>query len=94
MLALAPSEVLLDRAVAGDTRPIAELLPGLRAHGVRRVSPNGVLGDPAGASAAEGEQLLAQLVAGLNAQLDKRGGGVGGGGGGGGGGGRVLLADT
>ena len=71
MLALAPSEVLLDRAVAGDTRPIIELLPELRAHGVRKVSPNGVLGDPAGASAAEGEQLLAQLVAGLNAKLDK-----------------------
>jgi len=71
MLALAPSEVLLDQAAAGDTRPIAELLPELRAHGVRKVSPNGVLGDPAGASAAEGEQLLAQLVRGLNAQLDK-----------------------
>jgi mycofactocin system creatininase family protein len=71
MLALAPSEVLLDRAAAGDTRPIAELLPELRAHGVRKVSPNGVLGDPAGASAAEGKQLLAQLVAGLNAKLDK-----------------------
>jgi creatinine amidohydrolase len=27
------------------------------------VSPNGVLGDPAGASAAEGEQLLATMVA-------------------------------
>jgi creatinine amidohydrolase/Fe(II)-dependent formamide hydrolase-like protein len=71
MLALAPSEVLLDRAAAGDTRPIAELLPELRAHGVRKVSPNGVLGDPTGASAAEGKQLLAQLVAGLNAKLDK-----------------------
>ena len=71
MLALAPSEVLLDRAAAGDTRPIAELLPELRAHGVRKVSANGVLGDPAGASAAEGEQLLGQLVGGLNAKLDK-----------------------
>jgi len=71
MLALAPSEVLLDRAVAGDTRPITELLPELRAHGVRKVSPNGVLGDPAGASAAEGEQLVAQLAASLNARLDK-----------------------
>jgi mycofactocin precursor peptide peptidase len=71
MLALAPSEVLQDRAVAGDTRPIAELLPALRAHGVRKVSRNGVLGDPAGASAVEGHQLLAQLVAGLNTKLDK-----------------------
>ncbi len=71
MLALAPSEVLLDRAAAGDTRPIAELLPELRAHGVSRVSPNGVLGDPAGASAEEGERLLRQLTASLTATLDK-----------------------
>jgi creatinine amidohydrolase len=70
MLALAPSEVLLDRAAAGDTRPIAELLPELRAHGVRAVSPNGVLGDPAGASAAEGEQLLDLLVTNLSQTLD------------------------
>jgi creatinine amidohydrolase len=70
MLALAPAEVLLDRAAAGDTRPIAELLPELRAHGVRKVSPNGVLGDPAGASAAEGTRLLDLLVANLNETLD------------------------
>jgi creatinine amidohydrolase len=70
MLALAPSEVLMDRAVAGDTRPIAELLPGLRAHGVRRVSPNGVLGDPAGASAEEGTRLLGLLAAKLSENLD------------------------
>jgi mycofactocin precursor peptide peptidase len=70
MLALAPSEVLLDRAEAGDTRPIGELLPELRSDGVRKVSPNGVLGDPAGASAAEGEQLLDMLVANLTETLD------------------------
>jgi mycofactocin precursor peptide peptidase len=71
MLALAPSEVLLDRAAAGDTRPIADIMPALRAGGIRRLSPNGVLGDPAGASAAEGEELLGSLAASLNAQLDK-----------------------
>jgi mycofactocin precursor peptide peptidase len=70
MLALAPSEVLLDRATAGDTRPIGELLPELRAHGVRKVSPDGVLGDPAGASAAEGMRLLDLLVANLSETLD------------------------
>jgi mycofactocin precursor peptide peptidase len=70
MLALAPSEVLLDRAAAGDTRPIAELLPELRAHGVRKVSPNGVLGDPAGASADEGTRLLDLMVANLSETLD------------------------
>jgi mycofactocin precursor peptide peptidase len=71
MLALAPSEVLLERAAAGDTRPVAELLPELRAHGVRKVSPNGVLGDPSGASAAEGARLLDRLAASLNEELDK-----------------------
>jgi len=70
MLALAPSEVLLDRAATGDTRPIAALLPELRAHGVRKVSPNGVLGDPADASAAEGAELLGLLAASLTETLD------------------------
>ena len=51
-----------DRAVAGATTPIGALLPRLRAEGVRAVSPTGVLGDPAGASAEEGAALLADLV--------------------------------
>ena len=50
------------RAVAGDTRPIGELLPQLRAGGVRAVSASGVLGDPTRASAAAGERLLDGLV--------------------------------
>lgn len=62
MLALAPDRVDLDRAVVGDTTPMADLLPRLRADGVRAVSPTGVLGDPAGASADVGEELLARLV--------------------------------
>lgn len=57
-------------AQTGGRRPLAELMPALRAHGVRAVSPNGVLGDPAGASAAEGELLLARLTAALGAALD------------------------
>jgi mycofactocin precursor peptide peptidase len=70
MLALAPSDVRADRAAAGDTRPLAELLPDLRAYGVRKVAANGVLGDPSGASAAEGERLLGLLVASLTETLD------------------------
>jgi mycofactocin precursor peptide peptidase len=38
----------------------------LRERGVRAVSGNGVLGDPAGASAAEGERLLARLTLSLS----------------------------
>ena len=71
MLALAPAEVLLDAAVAGDTRPLREIMPDLSARGVRPVSPNGVLGDPAGASAAEGERLLGLLVADLAETVDR-----------------------
>jgi creatinine amidohydrolase len=71
MLALAPGDVRLDAAVAGETRPLPEIMASLRAHGVRQVSPNGVLGDPAGASAAEGAALLDLLVADLRATIDR-----------------------
>jgi mycofactocin precursor peptide peptidase len=71
MLALAPEDVLLAAAAPGDTRPVNVIMPALRARGVRAVSPNGVLGDPTGASAEEGEKLLATLVGGLTGTLDK-----------------------
>src|SRR3954451_18659619 len=53
MLHVEPGVVREALAAAGETAPIGELLPRLRAQGVRAVSPNGVLGDPAGASAEE-----------------------------------------
>jgi mycofactocin system creatininase family protein len=58
-------------AEAGETAPIGELLPRLRAEGVRAVSPSGVLGDPAGASAEEGAHLLAELAARLRTALQR-----------------------
>ena len=70
MLALRPGDVRLEAAGPGETRPLALIMADLRTHGVRPVSPNGVLGNPAGASAAEGERLLALLVADLIATLD------------------------
>jgi mycofactocin system creatininase family protein len=70
MLALAPGDVRLAAAEAGETRPLAEIMPALRAGGVRAVSANGVLGDPFGAGAQEGERLLGLLVAGLTETLD------------------------
>jgi creatinine amidohydrolase len=60
-LALAPGRVRLEHAEPGERRPIAELMPALRASSVRAVSANGVLGDPTGASAAEGAALLDDL---------------------------------
>lgn len=71
MLALAPEAVRLDAARRGDIRPLEEIMPLMRERGVRAVSANGVLGDPAGASAAEGELLLARLTGGLNRTMDR-----------------------
>lgn len=61
-LALQPALVGSGRE-AGDPRPLSELLPLLRAGGVRSVAPNGILGDPTGASADEGGAVLDALVA-------------------------------
>jgi mycofactocin precursor peptide peptidase len=63
LLHVEPRSVRTDRSVPGVTTPIADLLSRLRAGGVRAVSPTGVLGDPAGASAEEGARLLADLAA-------------------------------
>ncbi|WP_433621417.1 mycofactocin biosynthesis peptidyl-dipeptidase MftE [Nocardia sp. CA-120079] len=68
-LALRPDAVRTELAVAGDTRPLAELLPLLRTGGVRAVSANGVLGDPTGANADEGTALLTQLTTDLHEQI-------------------------
>jgi len=72
MLALHPARVDATKAVAGNRQPIVALLPALRTGGVRAVSDNGVLGDPDGASATEGEALLAGLVADLVGAFDRR----------------------
>lgn len=69
MLALAPWLVRRERAAAGDTRPLRETWPELRAGGVQAVSPNGVLGDPTGANAAEGHRLVAVMVDDLRRHL-------------------------
>jgi len=62
MLHLAPAQVRLSAAEAGDTRPVAALMPELVRGGVRSVAPNGVLGDPAGATEREGRALIDALV--------------------------------
>ncbi len=61
-LALHPDAVDLARAQPGNPAPLAELLPAMLAGGVRAVSPNGVLGDPSGATADEGRALLDTLA--------------------------------
>lgn len=61
LLAIAPELVDLDAAEPGRLDPITDLVDELRAGGVRAVSPNGVLGDPIGASAEEGRMLLERI---------------------------------
>jgi mycofactocin system creatininase family protein len=70
LLHVDPSAVRLALAEAGEPRPVGELMARLRAGGVRSVSPNGVLGDPRGATAAEGRRLFDELVGGCVAALD------------------------
>ena len=62
LLAIAPELTGIERAVAGVTAPIASILAQLRRGGVVSVAPNGVLGDPAGASAEEGTRLFAAVI--------------------------------
>ena len=71
MLALAPDLVHMDRAAAGNTAPLAELLDAMRAGGVRAVSENGVLGDPRRATATQGRNLLTRLSIDLVAAVDE-----------------------
>ncbi|MEB3367210.1 mycofactocin biosynthesis peptidyl-dipeptidase MftE [Saccharopolyspora mangrovi] len=58
MLALRPHTVHLDRVEPGNTEPLPALLDRLRTGGTAAVSDNGVLGDPRGASGAEGRRVL------------------------------------
>jgi mycofactocin precursor peptide peptidase len=70
LLHLAPAAVRRDGAEAGETRPVSALMDRLRRDGVRSVSANGVLGDPAGATSEEGRRLLADLVVGCTRALE------------------------
>jgi mycofactocin precursor peptide peptidase len=62
MLHLRPESVRLELAEAGNTQPLSEILPTLMAEGMAAVTPNGVLGDPSGASADHGAAVLSEMV--------------------------------
>lgn len=62
LLHLSPDAVRVERAEQGNVAPIAELMPSLREGGIVSVSANGILGDPVGASAEEGEWLLENVI--------------------------------
>ena len=69
MLAVAPESVRVSAAEAGNVRPLATMMGDLRRGGVISVSPNGVLGDPTGATAEDGRRLLDLLAADLLAAV-------------------------
>jgi creatinine amidohydrolase len=61
LLHLEPEVVRSSLAEAGETRPWTEVAAAVRTDGVAAVSPNGVLGDPTGASAEEGAELFSAI---------------------------------
>lgn len=63
MLAIDADRVHEHLVEPGNTAPLVQVLGDLRAGGVRRVSLNGVLGDPRGATAEEGARRLDAIVA-------------------------------
>lgn len=69
MLAIDPSSVAMDLAAPGSVAPLSAVLDRLRTDGVAAVAPNGVLGDPRGASADEGRMLFDQLLDDLRATV-------------------------
>ena len=58
MLAIAPARVRVEHAEPGPVPPMVELVR----HGVRPLSPNGVLGDPTSADVEHGRRLFDRLA--------------------------------
>lgn len=70
MLAIRPELVRIDLVEVGDCRPLADIVGDLRAHGVKAVSANGVLGDSTAATLDEGIRLLDLLTDDLVASVE------------------------
>jgi creatinine amidohydrolase len=62
LLHLSPHLVRTRECRPGNTAALADLMPQLRAGGVRAVSESGVLGDPTTATAADGARLFAEMT--------------------------------
>jgi len=58
LLHISPKDVHVDKLAPGNQAPLTELIPQMRAGGVRAVSHNGVLGDPTQANAANGKKIF------------------------------------
>ena len=62
LLHLSPHLVRTEAVAAGNTEPLADLMPALRRGGLAAVSSSGVLGDPTTATARAGADLFAAMV--------------------------------
>jgi creatinine amidohydrolase len=58
--------------VTGNAEPLSTLAPALRTGGLRAVSSSGVLGDPSGARAEDGHELLTAMAGDLVATIALR----------------------
>lgn len=71
LLHISPELVRVDDMAPGNRAPLAELLPAMRSGGVAAVSELGVLGDPTTATAADGDRLLAEMIDGCAARIER-----------------------
>jgi mycofactocin precursor peptide peptidase len=71
LLHISPGDVWTDDMTAGNTAPLAELMPAMRSGGIAAVSEVGVLGDPTTATAAEGERIFAEMVNGCAGRIQR-----------------------
>jgi creatinine amidohydrolase len=70
MLHVAPEQVGAFAGVVGSREPLAAIMPQLQAGRLSEVSPSGVIGDPSGATAAEGASILGALVDDVVARIE------------------------
>lgn len=71
LMHLDPACIRTDRVEAGSTARWREIGDTVLAEGLAAVTANGILGDPTTATADEGAQVFAALVADLSAQVDR-----------------------
>jgi mycofactocin precursor peptide peptidase len=69
LLHISPEAVHTDAMVPGNSAPLAELMPAMRAGGVAAVSAVGVLGDPTTATVSDGQRYFADMVDGCARKL-------------------------
>jgi creatinine amidohydrolase len=62
MLAVEPASVHRDREEVGFMGALGPVLDQIVAEGIQSVTPNGILGDPAKASAEHGQAYLERLA--------------------------------